>query len=230
MRIFDIIISLSALIILAPLFVVPALLLKTTGEGLIFYFQLRQGRYGQAFKIFKFATMLKDSPNLGSGSITSKNDSRILPVGKYLRKSKINELPQLINILIGDMALIGPRPHVERDLLGVDETQLEIIQSVRPGLSGVASIIFRDEESLLQKYDNPRFIYDTKIAPCKARLEFWYVKNRRASLDLTLLICTIHAVLVKNSKMIFRFYPNLSFALDLIEDLYKSNAGEKNKN
>ena len=228
MRIFDIIVSLLSLILLAPLFVFVALILRITGEGKIFYFQDRQGRYGRVFKIFKFATMLEDSPNLGSGSITSKNDPRILPLGKYLRKSKINELPQLINILIGDMALIGPRPHVARDLLGVKECELEIIQSVRPGLSGVASIIYRNEESLLQKYDNPRVIYDTLIAPCKASLEVWYVKNRSTGLNIVLLMCTIHAVMVKNSKMIFKFYPSLTFALDLIEDLYSSNAGEKN--
>lgn len=228
MRIFDIIISLSALILLAPFFVVLAVLLKFTGEGKILYIQVRLGRNGRAFKIFKFATMLKDSPSMGSGSITSKNDPRILPIGKYLRKSKINELPQLFNILIGDMALIGPRPHVERDLLGVKEAELEIIQSVRPGLSGVSSIIFRDEELLLQKYDNPRYVYDTKIAPCKAGLECWYVKNKSARLNIVLLICTIHSVLVKNSKIIFRFYPSLTYALDLIEDLYTSNAGKKN--
>jgi lipopolysaccharide/colanic/teichoic acid biosynthesis glycosyltransferase len=230
MRIFDIIISLVALIILAPLFVFLVPLLKITGEGQVFYCQLRRGRYGESFRIFKFATMLKDSPNLGSGSITSKNDNRILPLGKYLRKSKINELPQLINILIGDMALIGPRPHVERDLLGVEEKQLKFIQKVRPGLSGVSSIIFRDEELLLQQYEDPRLIYDTKIAPCKALLESWYVKNKRASLDIFLLICTIHAILVKNSTLIFKFYPYLTFALDLIEEISIRNAGQKNKN
>jgi len=219
MRIFDIIISLSILIILAPLFFAVALILKVTGEGKVFYLQERQGRFGRAFKILKFATMLENSPNLGSGSITSKNDNRILPVGKYLRKSKINELPQLINILIGDMALIGPRPQVERDLLGVEKAELEVIQQIRPGLSGVASIIFRDEETLLQNYDDPRLMYDTKIAPCKAKLEFWYVKNRSARLDIMLLILTMHAVFVKNSQMIFKFYPSLVFASELIEDL-----------
>ena len=230
MRIFDILISLFGIVVLAPFFFMIALILKFTGEGHILYYQLRQGRYGRSFKIFKFATMLKDSPNLGTRSITSKNDPRILPIGKYLRKSKINELPQLINILIGDMSLIGPRPHVKRDLLAVKASELEIIQSVRPGLSGVASIIFRNEETLLQKYENPRPIYDFQIAPCKAKLESWYVQNKTLSLDLILLICTIHVVLVRNSKLIFKLYPDLCFALEVIDKIYKNNPGEKYKN
>ena len=101
----------------------------------------------------------------------------------------------------------------------MEKAELEVIQQIRPGLSGVASIIFRDEETLLQNYDDPRLMYDTKIAPCKAKLEFWYVKNRSARLDIMLLILTMHAVFVKNSQMIFKYYPSLVFASELIEDL-----------
>ena len=118
MRFIDLCFSSLGLIILLPLFLAVAILLKFTGEGDIFYLQERIGLNGKTFFIIKFATMLRNSPNIGSGTITSKNDSRILPVGKILRKTKINELPQLLNVLFGDMSIIGPRPHVECDLVG----------------------------------------------------------------------------------------------------------------
>lgn len=220
MRMIDVILSLTILIFLMPLFIIVVVILRFTGEGKVLYVQSRIGRYGRPFHIYKFATMLKDSPRIGSGSITAKNDPRILPVGKYLRASKVNELPQIINILKGDMALIGPRPHVERDLLGVSVETQALIQTVRPGLSGVASIIFRDEEKILQLFDDPRDIYDNYIAPCKARLEVWYVSNKNFLLDLVLIFCTIQVVLFKSSNLLFIFYPELRYALDLISEMY----------
>ena len=109
-RLFDVLFSATALLILSPLFVPIVIILRLSGEGEVFFFQERIGKNGELFKLFKFATMLKDSPNLGTGTVTMKNDPRILPVGKFLRTSKINELPQLLNIFLGDMSIIGPRP------------------------------------------------------------------------------------------------------------------------
>ena len=109
-RFFDIIFSIFALLVFLPIFIIIILILKFTGEGEVFFLQERIGKGGKIFKLLKFATMLKDSPNIGTGTVTMKNDSRILPVGKFLRKTKINELPQLLNILFGDMSVIGPRP------------------------------------------------------------------------------------------------------------------------
>ena len=108
-RFFDVFLSSIALIFLSPLLLPIIIILKLTGEGEVFFMQERIGRNGRLFKLIKFATMLKNSPNLGTGTVTMKHDPRILPVGKFLRKTKINELPQLLNILLGDMSVVGPR-------------------------------------------------------------------------------------------------------------------------
>ncbi len=113
-RLFDVIFSGIALVFLSPLLIPIALLLKLSGEGEIFFLQERVGKNREMFKLYKFATMLKDSPNIGTGTVTMKNDPRILPIGAFLRKTKINELPQLLNVFLGHMSLIGPRPQAQR--------------------------------------------------------------------------------------------------------------------
>ena len=113
-RVFDIFFSGIALILLLPILLPLMFILRVTGEGEIFFLQNRVGLGGRYFRIFKFATMLKDSPNIGSGTVTVKNDPRILPMGEFLRKTKLNELPQLINIFSGAMSIIGPRPQTQR--------------------------------------------------------------------------------------------------------------------
>lgn len=208
-RMFDVTLSLVALFILMPLFFVVMLILKFTGEGEIFYFQSRIGRHRVPFWIMKFATMLKDSPNMGSGTITSKNDPRILPVGRILRKTKINELPQLLNILRGDMSLIGPRPHAECDLLGVDELKLISVLELKPGLSGIGSLIFRDEEKILQEFDDPREFYDTVIAPFKAELEMWYRKRKSVFLYIFLIFLTIFEIFSPKNNIAYSIFTDL---------------------
>ena len=195
MRALDLVLTIFALSILSPFALVIIIILRFTGEGEIFYLQKRIGYKGEVFKVIKFATMIKNSPNIGSGTITSKNDKRILPVGKYLRKTKINELPQLINVLVGQMSLIGPRPHAPRDLEGVPACDLEVILELKPGLSGLASIVFRNEEDILKNFDDPRPFYDSIIAPYKASLEVWYYENKSLSLYVNLVILTIIAYL-----------------------------------
>lgn len=209
MRFLDILLSTSALIILIPLLVPIILVLRFTGEGEVFYLQDRVGKGLNNFKVIKFATMLKDSPNIGSGTITAKNDPRILPVGKFLRKTKINELPQLLNVIKGDMSLIGPRPHASRDLVGVADSQLSVIALMRPGLSGMASVVFRDEEKILSNFEDPRPFYDTIIAPYKASLEVWYFENRNISLYVILIIMTLKSVFAPNNQSVFSYFRTL---------------------
>ena len=131
-RIFDIVLSLAALIILCPLLLPMALILRFTGEGEVFYIQERIGANEQPFGLFKFATMLKNSPQIGTGTITVRNDPRVLPVGRILRKTKINELPQLFNVLIGDMSVIGPRPLTQNHFIHYAPEMRKTIGSVGP--------------------------------------------------------------------------------------------------
>ena len=151
------------------------LILRFTGEGEVFYRQLRVGKGGKLFGLLKFATMLKDSPNIGSGLHTLKGDPRVLPFGRFLRKTKLNELPQLINILKGDMSVIGPRPQAPAHFDAFPEHIRPELVKVRPGLSGIGSIVFRDEETLLSRpgIDHEHF-YKEVIAPYKGELELWF--------------------------------------------------------
>ncbi len=176
-RLLDILFSSLALILLLPLFIPVAFILRFTGEGEIFFSQKRVGKGGNLFNLLKFATMLKNSPSIGSGTVTLKDDPRVLPFGKFLRKTKINELPQLINILIGDMSVVGPRPQDRRCFDAFPENSQKEIVRVRPGLSGIGSIVFRDEENLMDDSSDPDEFYDKVIMPYKGGLEEWYVRN-----------------------------------------------------
>lgn len=191
MRILDILIASALLLLLLPVMTVIAIILKFTGEGEILYVQERVGEGGKLFGIIKFATMLKNSPFMGAGTITAKNDQRILPVGRFLRKSKLNELPQLLNILKGDMSLVGPRPHVVTDLNGIAADRLALMLGQRPGLTGIASIMFRNEEMILQRFENPRLIYDSMLAPYKAELEIWYLENKSLKMYTYMVFLTV---------------------------------------
>ena len=151
--------------------------------------------HGKEIKIFKFSTMLKNSPNTGAGTVTLKNDPRVLPFGKLLRKSKINELPQIFNILFGDMSIIGPRPQTKRCFDAFPLASQETIIQVRPGLSGVGSIYFRNEEDMLDDEDNADIFYNDVIMPFKGKLEEWYVENQSIWLYFVLIAATILVVI-----------------------------------
>jgi lipopolysaccharide/colanic/teichoic acid biosynthesis glycosyltransferase len=208
-RFFDIFFSGLALIVLSPLLVPIALFLRFSGEGEVFFAQQRVGLNGKKFNLLKFATMLKDSPNIGTGTVTVKNDPRILPLGRLLRKSKINELPQLLNILIGDMSVVGPRPQAPRCFEAFTADVQSQIVKVRPGLSGIGSIIFRDEESLLHGANDPVIFYDTVIAPYKGELEKWYIDNQSLTNYFLIIFVTVWAVLSPGSRIIWRVFPSL---------------------
>ena len=196
-RFFDIVFSSAALIVLSPLLVPVVIILRLTGEGEVFYVQQRMGKDGKKFGLLKFATMLKDSPNMGTGTITVKDDPRVLPFGKFLRKTKINELPQLINILKGDMSVIGPRPQDMRCFVVFDPKDQENIKKVRPGLSGIGSIIFRDEEEIMGREDieDKEYFYDHVISPYKGKVESWYVEHQSIGLYFKLIWLTMVVVL-----------------------------------
>ena len=203
-RFFDIVFSSLALLVLSPLLVPVAILLRLTGEGEIFFLQERVGRGGKTFKIYKFATMLKNSPNVGTGTVTLRNDPRILPMGSFLRKTKLNELPQLLNILNGDMSVIGPRPQTRRCFDAFTPAVQQAVIQVRPGLSGIGSIIFRDEENMMYGHQDPAYFYDHVISPYKGVLEEWYVANQGLWTYFMLIGLTIWVVLFPHSKAVGR--------------------------
>lgn len=193
-RIIDFTLSLVAVSFLMPVVLPLALLLRLTGEGEVFYLQERIGRKGKIFRVVKFATMVKDSPNIGHGAITVTDDPRVLPVGKFLRRSKINELPQLWNVLVGEMSFVGPRPLMPKQFEFYSEREREIIMSMRPGLTGAGSIVFRNEEKYFDSSSDPDKIYRDVIAPGKALLEIWYFKNKSIVLYFKLIVITAIAI------------------------------------
>ena len=207
-RLFDIIFSGVALVILTPLLLPLIVILRLTGEGEVFYRQLRVGFRDERFNIYKFATMLRDSPNIGAGTLTMINDPRVLPVGAFLRTTKINELPQLLNIFIGDMSFVGPRPLVPEGEKNYTEDHARAIRSVRPGLTGIGSLILRDEESYYAHLSDAREFYIHVISPYKASLEIWYINHSSVALNMLILVSTALAVIVP-SWDVARFFNSL---------------------
>ena len=201
-RFFDIFFSLLALIFLIPFFLPLIGILRLTGEGEVFYFQTRIGLNENKFKLFKFATMNKNSSDQEMGNITIKNDPRILPIGKFLRNTKINELPQLLNILIGDMSIIGPRPLVEEGYYSYPKKYLDEMKKIKPGLSGLASIILRNEEEILTKTSCPKEFHSKTLIPYKAKLEIWYEKRSNVKNYFLLILLTIIIIFSPKSAVV----------------------------
>ncbi|HUR30015.1 MAG TPA: sugar transferase [Saprospiraceae bacterium] len=209
-RIIDIIIALIALIVLSPLFLVIMIVLSVTGEREVFYQQNRIGLHNSNFGIYKFVTMVKNSLNIGTGAITLRNDPRVTSVGKYLRMTKLNELPQILNVLNGTMSIVGPRPLVQSTFDAYpEEVQKEIYKS-KPGITGVGSIIFRDEEKLISECNmNTAVFYQQVIAPYKGEVELWYNRNKSILTDIKLIFITAWVILFPKSNIIYRWFPSL---------------------
>jgi lipopolysaccharide/colanic/teichoic acid biosynthesis glycosyltransferase len=200
-RFFDVFFSSLTIIILFP-FMIPIMIgLKLTGEHYIFYGQERVGRYGKNFKLLKFATMLKDSPNLPGGLYTSINDPRLLPMGKFLRKTKINELPQVLNIFIGQMSIVGYRPTVWEHYEAYPIEARQKIHNAKPGLTGLGSIAFRNEEEILQQFDDKKYFHQNVINPYKAMLECWYIDHKSITNYFKIVIITALVVLKPNTDI-----------------------------
>ena len=210
-RSLDIVVSFVALVILLPFFIPIIIVLKFTAEGEIFYFQERIGINNSKFQIFKFATMLKNSLNMGSGSITLQNDFRVTLIGKFLRKTKINELPQIINILKGDMSLVGPRPLVDQTFSAYNDDVQSNIYKVKPGITGIGSILFRDEEAIISAVSNedPFEFYKRIIAPYKGEVEMWYQKKCSFYLDIQLILMTAWVILFPKTTLYEKWFSNL---------------------
>jgi len=208
-RFFDIVFSGLALLVLSPLLVPIVIILKCSGEGEVFFLQERIGKDGKLFELFKFATMLKDSPNLGTGTVTMRGDPRVLPVGKFLRKTKINELPQLLNIFFGDMSVIGPRPLTAQTFGSYSDSTQDVIKQVRPGLSGVGSIIFRGEEDIMHGATASVDFYDSVIAPYKGALEEWFVSNKSLYIYFMAIFTTVWVVIIPKTKIAWTVFKGL---------------------
>jgi lipopolysaccharide/colanic/teichoic acid biosynthesis glycosyltransferase len=178
------------------------LILRLTGEGDVWYLQERVGLMGRRFKVYKFATMRRDSEVTGTKDITLRNDPRVLSMGRLLRKGKINELPQLINIFKGDMSFVGWRPLMPKSFLYYPPHVQERIIHAKPGLTGVGSIIFRDEEAITARAQKPpERVYREDIAPYKGELELWYQQHQSFWLDLKLIFLTAWVVLRPGSRL-----------------------------
>jgi lipopolysaccharide/colanic/teichoic acid biosynthesis glycosyltransferase len=192
-RLFDILLSSIGLLLLQPLFVVAAIMIKVDSAGPIFFKQERIGKNFRRFRIYKFRTMVVDAEEKGL-RITSGGDCRVTRVGRMLRKFKIDELPQLLNVLKGDMSLVGPRPEVEEYVTLYEEDYREILKS-RPGITDVSSIIFREEEAVLKNQVDPEGYYKRILLPEKIRLAKEYIGNSSFSYDLKLVLNTLHRIL-----------------------------------
>ena len=210
-RSLDIVVSFVALIILLPIFIPIIIILRFTAEGEVFYFQERIGINNSKFQIWKFATMLKNSMNIGSGSITLQNDFRVTRIGAFLRKTKINELTQIINILKGEMSLVGPRPLVTKTFSAYNEDVQSNIYNVKPGITGIGSILFRDEEAIISAVSNedPFEFYKRVIAPYKGEVEMWYQENRSFYLDIQLILMTAWVILFPKTRLYEKWFQDL---------------------
>ena len=226
-RIFDLVFSLTALLFLFPLLFIVSIILLCNYENKIFYLQTRIGKNKKKIKIIKFATMLENSPNIGSGTITLKDDPRVFPIGKILRKFKINELPQLLNVVKGDMSLVGPRPLT---IDGFNIYSLEAqknISKVLPGLSGIGSLYFRNEEILLHDTLNINLIYKKLIMPYKESLEIWFYNNQSLKNLFQNYFLYNFEVIKPGALDFFKFFPNLPTPSSELTKLFKTIENEK---
>ena len=188
-RIFDFICSTLGLIVLSPVLLAIAIKIKTGSDGPVFFKQIRVGEKNNEFEILKFRTMVVDAEKLGR-QITVGNDNRITKIGAFLRKYKLDELPQLINVFKGDMSLVGPRPEVPRYVKLYNEEQKKVLQ-VKPGITDLASIRYRDENELLGEAENPDDFYINTIMPDKLALNLEYINNNNLFVDIYIILRTI---------------------------------------
>jgi len=209
-RLMDLFIAGVGLLAFLPVGAAIAIVLRLTGEGEIFYRQNRVGRGGKLFGLLKFATMLKNSPNLAGGTVTVKNDPRVLPLGGFLRKTKLNEIPQLWNVLTGEMSIVGPRPLTPQTFAYYSPEAAATIQRMQPGLTGVGSIVFRDEEAIFARSSKPTHqCYREDISPRKAALETWYLEHQSFWLDLKLVFFTALVVIHHDARFLERWLPGV---------------------
>lgn len=208
-RIFDIMGAIFLFCILSPLIVLTSFLLLLL-NGNVIYAKPRIGFQSKSFTILKFVTMIPNSHNMTYGTMTIGNDPRITPIGRILRKLKIDELPQLWNVIKGDMSFIGPRPLDQSEFDCYDAEVKNIIYTVKPGITGIGSIIFRNEDKILSDPSvSPSILYRELIAPYKGQLELWYLENQSFYVDFLLLILTVVAIFAPNNVLVYKVFPSL---------------------
>lgn len=209
-RFVDLIISIIVFIIFLPIFIITSIILLLTGEHEVLYLQKRVGFKNSRFKIWKFASMLKKSPEIGTGSLTVRKDARVLPFGRFLRATKINELPQIVNVILGEMSIVGPRPQMEVDFYKFSDQIQQTIYSTKPGITGIGSIIFRDEERLFSEVKGDlHAFYAAHIAPYKGELEVWYLNKISFWTDMQLIFLTFWVIFFKESNLPYVLFRDL---------------------
>lgn len=191
-RFFDVLLALVGLALAGPFLIAIAVLIKLWSRGPVFYRGVRSGKGGISFRIFKFRTMVVDAEKIG-GPSTSSDDPRVTPIGAFLRRYKLDELPQLLNVLGGDMSFVGPRPEVPSEVELYDESARRLL-TVRPGITDYASIRFRNEGEILKGHADPHKAYKELIQPEKIRLGLQYVDNHDLATDLKIILSTIKVV------------------------------------
>jgi len=209
-RLFDIVFSLTGLILVFPFMIPVMIILRLTGEHYIFYSQDRVGRYGKMFRMIKFSTMLRNSPELLSGNITLGKDPRVFPFGRILRITKVDEVPQLINVLKGEMSLVGPRSMPPSNFNFYSHEAQAMVIKLKPGITGVGTIIFREEIKILAASPlSPGETHQRWISPHKARLEEWYLNHQSLWVDIKIIFLTFWVIPFKNSTMPYRVLKGL---------------------
>ncbi len=207
-RVFDIVTATIALLLLSPILIPSCIILLFTGEREVFYKQKRVGYKNKFFDIWKFATMLKNSPNIGTGEITLRNDPRVTGFGKLLRITKVNELPQIVNVFKGDMSIVGPRPLMDVSVKLYPEEIRNKIYNSKPGMTGIGSLIFRDEEKMISDAPDPKAMYAT-IYPYKGALEMWYQKHASLYTDIMIIFLTAWSIIFPKNNLVNKIFKDL---------------------
>lgn len=212
-RLFDFIFSLIGIIIFSPFLIIILLIIWLNDFKNPFYISMRVGKKGKQFKLIKLRSMVIDADKFNINS-TSSDDFRITKIGKFIRKFKIDEIVQLINVMLGDMSIVGPRPNVksETDLYSYEERK---ILDIKPGITDFSSIIFSDEGDILEGSKNPDLLYNQIIRPYKSRFAIFYVVNQNSKMDFYLIILTLYSIINRSKSLIF------------LRNLYLRNGGEE---
>ena len=193
-RFFDLFFSVIGLLFLIPVFLLIAIWIKLDSPGPVFFRQVRMGRFGEPFRIFKFRTMRAEGEEKGK-QITVRDDTRITRAGRFLRRYKLDELSQLLNVVKGEMSLVGPRPEVQRYVTLYPGGVREKVLSVPPGMTDYASIEYIDENALLANADDPETVYIERVMPAKLRNYERYVAERSIGMDLKIILATVKAII-----------------------------------
>ena len=207
-RIIDILIAAIALIILSPLLLIVIIILLFTGEHEVIFIQNRIGYKNRVFRIWKFASMLKNSPNIGTGEITLRNDPRVTGFGKFLRMTKLNEIPQIINVFKGNMSIVGPRPLMKVSFEQYPEAIQKVIYDCKPGMTGIGSLIYRDEEKIVSAATDPQAMY-AAIYSYKGAVEIWYHEHASFYTDLKIIFLTAWSIIFPENKLVYSFFKSL---------------------